>query len=73
MCVLASRLSLANLFSQFAREAETTWGGAAGPHGLWGAVQGVDLPEGPSYVTVLKQCSHSPPALLRAWSPRLSR
>lgn len=72
-CVLASRLSLVNLFAQFAREAQTGWGGAVGPRCLWGALQGVDPPEGPSHVAVLKECSHTPHVLLRVWSPRLSR
>ena len=71
-CVLAARLSLVNLFSQFAREAQTGWGGAAGPRCLWGALRGVDPPEGPSHVAVLKERSHTPHVLLRVWSPRLS-
>lgn len=72
VCSCLQTVSSKSVFT-IRKEAQTSWGGAAGPHGLWGAAQGVDLPEGPSHMAVLKQCPHSPPVLLRAWSPRLSR
>lgn len=71
--VLASRLSLANLFSQLAREAQTGWGGSCGSLLPLGCATGRGPPEGPSHAAMLKECPHTPHVLPRAWLPRLSR